>query len=290
MTSKHEIQSVVYPGSAVPMVVGGTTPPDCPCPLHVHADRDWEVCLVAAGEIQLHVAGCLHNLTAGEVVVIRPNEPHMLVACAGKRWVLMFRESLLRELPGNVWPNSRGELQVEGVALPRRLHVSDVRRNALVRVFRDLSDECARRHPMKHAMCITLLAEVLLTLGRAVPAARTPERVRVPAAARQVVLDLCAEVEDDPGRAWTVEELSRRSGYGATRLTSLFRAVKGTPPGHWLYEQRIRYGRELLSDSDRSVEEIALAVGFGSRSQFHRVFREFTGVTPGRYRAIQRQT
>jgi AraC-like DNA-binding protein len=142
---------------------------------------------------------------------------------------------------------------------------------------------------MKRSMCVTLLAQILLSLGRAVPPASFPERVRVPAAARQVVLDLCAEVEDDPGRAWTLEELSRRSGYGATRLTSLFRSVKGMPPGHWLSEQRIRYGRELLSNSEMSVEQIAQDVGFGSRSQFHRVFRELTGVTPGRYRAIQRQ-
>jgi len=72
-------------------------------------------------------------------------------------------------------------------------------------------------------------------------------------------------------------------------VTSLFRAVKGATPWRWLSEQRVRRGKELLSGSDRGVAEVALEVGFGSRSQFHRVFREITGMTPGRYREIFQQ-
>ena len=39
-----------------------------------------------------------------------------------------------------------------------------------------------------------------------------------------------------------------------------------------------------LSDSDRSVMDIALELGFSERSAFHRAFRKWTGASPGEFR------
>jgi AraC-like DNA-binding protein len=39
-----------------------------------------------------------------------------------------------------------------------------------------------------------------------------------------------------------------------------------------------------LSDSDRSVMDIALELGFSERSAFHRAFRKWTGASPGAFR------
>ncbi len=39
-----------------------------------------------------------------------------------------------------------------------------------------------------------------------------------------------------------------------------------------------------LSDTDRSVMEIALELGFSERSAFHRAFRKWTGASPGEFR------
>lgn len=50
-------------------------------------------------------------------------------------------------------------------------------------------------------------------------------------------------------------------------------------------EFRIIEARELLVEQpDRSILSIGLAVGFNSNSAFHQAFREFTGLTPARFR------
>lgn len=285
---EHQAIPVSYPDAAVPVVVSGTSP-SLPAPFHCHTEPDWEICCVTAGEARLRVAERQYDLLAGEILVISPGEPHMLESISGQRWVLMFREAFLEELPGEIRCDPGMGLQVEGVRLPRKFLVPDVQRTALDRVLRDLSEECVRRDAMKPSMCAALLAEFFLILARAFSSTQRPEHFRVPAAARQVVADLCAEVEDELGEPWTLDELARRSGYGVTQLTSLLRAVKGATPWRWLSEQRVRRSKELLSGSDRGMMEIALEVGFGSRSQFHRVFRESTGMTPGRYREIFQQ-
>jgi AraC-like DNA-binding protein len=42
-----------------------------------------------------------------------------------------------------------------------------------------------------------------------------------------------------------------------------------------------------LSDSDRSVVDIALELGFSERSAFHRAFQKWTGASPGEFRRGQ---
>ena len=44
----------------------------------------------------------------------------------------------------------------------------------------------------------------------------------------------------------------------------------------------------MLSATDKSAMEIAVALGFGNRSHFHRAFHEVVGTSPGRYRALVR--
>ncbi len=51
----------------------------------------------------------------------------------------------------------------------------------------------------------------------------------------------------------------------------------------YLNEYRIREAKALLKEDQRSVLDIALAVGYNSRSAFYRAFREETGMTPRRY-------
>ena len=43
-----------------------------------------------------------------------------------------------------------------------------------------------------------------------------------------------------------------------------------------------------LQDTDRTIADIALAVGFAEPSAFHRAFRKWTGMRPGDYRPAPR--
>ena len=51
-----------------------------------------------------------------------------------------------------------------------------------------------------------------------------------------------------------------------------------------LKQLRIRKARSILLYSDYSVEEVGNMCGFDSASYFIKIFREETGVSPGKYR------
>jgi transcriptional regulator GlxA family with amidase domain len=63
-----------------------------------------------------------------------------------------------------------------------------------------------------------------------------------------------------------------------------FRAVFGETPHHYLQRRRVERSMFLLRETDRSVTDICLDVGFTSLGTFSRTFHEIVGETPSGYR------
>ena len=55
------------------------------------------------------------------------------------------------------------------------------------------------------------------------------------------------------------------------------------------YAMRINHVRALLSDTDKSILDIALTVGFRSSSRFYSTFGKYVGMSPQQYRKLSRQ-
>jgi signal transduction histidine kinase/DNA-binding LacI/PurR family transcriptional regulator/AraC-like DNA-binding protein len=80
------------------------------------------------------------------------------------------------------------------------------------------------------------------------------------------------------------EDLARHVGMSDDYLTACFRRELGMTPVTYLNRYRINLARALLTTTDRSVTEIALAVGFSDSGYFSRVFRREVGVSPDTFR------
>ena len=63
-----------------------------------------------------------------------------------------------------------------------------------------------------------------------------------------------------------------------------FRAVFGETPHRYLQRRRVERSMFLLRETDRSVTDICLDVGFTSLGTFSRTFRDIVGETPSGYR------
>ena len=63
-----------------------------------------------------------------------------------------------------------------------------------------------------------------------------------------------------------------------------FRAVFGETPHRYLQRRRVERSMFLLRETDRSVTDVCLEVGFTSLVTFSRMFRQIVGETPSDYR------
>jgi AraC-like DNA-binding protein len=64
-----------------------------------------------------------------------------------------------------------------------------------------------------------------------------------------------------------------------------FRSVFGESPHRYLQRRRVERSMFLLRETDRSVTDVCLDVGFTSLGTFSRTFRAIVGETPSNYRA-----
>ena len=64
-----------------------------------------------------------------------------------------------------------------------------------------------------------------------------------------------------------------------------FRATFGETPHRYLQRRRVERAMFLLRDTERSITDICLDVGFNSLGTFSRTFTEIVGETPTEYRA-----
>ena len=64
-----------------------------------------------------------------------------------------------------------------------------------------------------------------------------------------------------------------------------FRATFGETPHRYLQRRRVERSMFLLRESDRSVTDVCLDVGFTSLGTFSRTFREIVGESPSEFRS-----
>jgi YesN/AraC family two-component response regulator len=79
-------------------------------------------------------------------------------------------------------------------------------------------------------------------------------------------------------------DLARHVALSQDYLTACFRRELGVTPVAYLNRYRVHQARRLLVDTDKSITEIALEVGFSDSGYFSRVFRREVGLSPEAYR------
>lgn len=82
---------------------------------------------------------------------------------------------------------------------------------------------------------------------------------------------------DDP---LSLGEVAEAAGYSRRHLERLFRDATGQTPGDFYRHLRLDRGRNLLTTTELSLPEIAVACGFGSVSHFSKSFKARYGIAP----------
>lgn len=78
------------------------------------------------------------------------------------------------------------------------------------------------------------------------------------------------------------------AGLSVFHFSRVFKQATGMAPSRYMARLRLEEARRLLCETERSVIDIGLALGYQSPSHFSQVFRQGTGVTPSAYRSRHR--
>ena len=91
-------------------------------------------------------------------------------------------------------------------------------------------------------------------------------------------------IRENLGYDFSMEELARAFHYSEKYLGRMFKQRTGESIKAYCNRLKIDRAKQLLSNTDLSMQAIALQTGFGSATYFDRIFVNVTGVSPREYR------
>ncbi len=124
-----------------------------------------------------------------------------------------------------------------------------------------------------------LALELLAAASRETRAERRPGRP--PAWLRAAEEMLRARAEDHV----SLGEVAEAVGVHPTHLARVFRAHFGVSVGEYGRRLKVTRAATEVARSDTPLNVIALRAGFSDQSHFTRLFKQYVGTTPARYRA-----
>lgn len=111
----------------------------------------------------------------------------------------------------------------------------------------------------------------------------SPRRSAIP----ERLLEVLALIARAPHSDLTNLTLAERAGMSVEKFIRAFRQHTGQTPAAYVIASRVRAAEEMLALTDKSIDQIALQCGFGSRHYFSRMFARAIGCGPAEFRKRQ---
>ena len=243
-------------------------------PMHRHDEL--ELNLVRRGTARYLLDNGRYDVAAGTAVWLFPAQNHVLLERSAdfEMWILVFRQGLLRRLCTDT--DRRELLQDNPTAhYCRQLAAAQVRR--LEGLFRALAEASADLLLLNAGLGYALLAT---WKAYSAPGTWLLAGVDVHPAVEKAVQLLRRETSP-----LATNGLARQCGLSYSRLGALFKQQTGVSVGEFRNRQRLERFLAIYGTGQRAtLMEAALAAGFGSYPQFHRVFSRAMGCSPSAHR------
>ena len=92
----------------------------------------------------------------------------------------------------------------------------------------------------------------------------------------------------DLSRSTTLEQFLRGEAISTVTFQTIFKQIYGRSPYAYLKHYRMNSAAVQLRESNESINQIALSLGYSNASKFARAFRDVFGVLPKDYRTAQK--
>lgn len=106
----------------------------------------------------------------------------------------------------------------------------------------------------------------------------------IPIKNSEIIKKVFAYISKNYASPITLEDVANHVHLNSAYFSTIFKQSSGSSFKEYLNMVRIEESKRLLSNTDYSIIDIAIATGFEDQSYFSKVFKKYTGLTPKQYR------
>lgn len=140
--------------------------------------------------------------------------------------------------------------------------------------------------PVSRLEALSAFYQMLALLATHFTAVKATPVVRVNA---PLVDEAMALIDQQYAEPVKISQLAAQLHTLVTTLGNQFQATLKQSPNQYLQEVRLMKARELLLTSNKPIEYVAMASGFGNSRSLARNFKRWKGLTPSAYRAAYKR-
>jgi AraC family transcriptional regulator len=137
-----------------------------------------------------------------------------------------------------------------------------------------------RQHPAQILLINSVSAAIAAHMLRRYNVFEPVEEEAEHALGREELKRLTSFIEDNLDRTINLDELAALVGVSRFHFCRLFKKSTGFTAINYVEHCRIRRAQTLIVETDLSLAEVALTIGFADQSHFTRRFRRHVGCTP----------
>lgn len=111
------------------------------------------------------------------------------------------------------------------------------------------------------------------------------QKVKEPAEGQKVMTQIAEYLNSNIEQDISLDQCARHFNYNPNYLSRMFKKQFGKTYTEYIIDKKLERCRELLAQTDLSINDISMRLGYNSPQNFIRVFKKYTLMTPGQYRA-----
>jgi len=265
LTLNHK--AILAPGACV-RLARATLTSQRPARLHDH--DFFELFWVQNGEVRHHLPEGKTTLREGDLIMLRPGQPHGLQGRGEAPMVvsLCLHPDLIAQL-GAQHPQLNGRFFWSDQPDPVQFH-RDIRQMAQINHSALQLERSAGDGLAAQAFLLPLLADLI-------PVETFPK-------APDWLTTACVAAHDPQVFREGSAGLVALTGHSHPHVSRTMRRFLGQTPSDYVNRLRMTYAARLLTTDEAPLPEIAEACGITNLSHFHKLFRAQHGMTPLQYR------
>lgn len=242
---------------------------------------EYELIVMTEGTLYLHYDQENYTVQEGEYLILPPNNTYRQ---GFKPAYSAFYWLHFSTVPGNIPSTSDADNLPHNLAtdsffaLPQMGTIPKLEK--VVVLMKQLQDLIKNGYPSisVDTMATSILTELYGQL------ARRTLLFSPSSSQRQIDSDIIDYIRQNLSKNITIQEIADIFGYNAKYLSHKFAMSTGMPLKQYILNQKMDAANFLLSDTNKSVKDIARELGFVDSHNFSRTYKKLTGLSPSEYR------
>lgn len=247
-----------------------------------HFHDYFEIYYVRGGKKEFFVGNRMYLLQKGDMVVVPPYELHKNVRMESGRYegvLLYFSSTFLFD--GEEILKRAVECLADSSS--RLFRLDKCEQKNVESILEKMRYEYKGKQPGRRLFLRTLLCQWLIFLYRKLVSDGSPVFPHI-SSLHQKVSEIAQYIERHYAEPLSLGAISRHFSISTYYLCRIFKETSGFSINEYLNAIRLREAQKLLRNTNLPVIRVSEMAGFGSISNFGRVFKNYYGVSPLQYR------